>query len=59
MGKYKENPKYDVISVRVTDEEKRRIQNMALLYNMKTTELVREILFDSGILVDKQGVQFY
>jgi len=51
MGKYKENPKYNVVSIRVSDEERKIIRRLALSSNTSTAHLLREILFGSGLLL--------
>lgn len=50
MGKYKENPKYNVVSIRVSDEERKVIRKLAVSSNLSTANLLREILFRSGLL---------
>jgi len=46
MGKYKENPRYEVISTRVTDEEKKVFRELAARKNMSVTDLMRFLLVD-------------
>lgn len=50
MGKYNENARYDVISIRVTEDEKRKIQDIATSNNINMTNFIREILFGSGLI---------
>jgi hypothetical protein len=50
MGKYSENARYDVISIRVTEDEKRKIQDIATSNNINMTNFIREILFGSGLI---------
>jgi predicted transcriptional regulator len=51
MGKYKENPKYNVVSIRVSDEERKIIRRLAESCNTSTTHLLREVLFNTGLLL--------
>lgn len=44
MGKYKENPKYNVISIRITDEEKATIDEMKRRTKKSISVLVREAM---------------
>ena len=50
MGKYSKNPKYDIISVRVTEDEKKAIQSLAWNSKVNVTNLIRELIFSSGPL---------
>lgn len=51
MGRLKENPKYDVLSVRVTEKEKRIIRNLATKHKMNVTSFVRDLIFCSGLII--------
>lgn len=51
MGKYKENPKYNVVSIRVSDDERKITRRIAMNSNVSTANLLREILFNSGLLL--------
>lgn len=44
MGKYKEHPKYNVISIRVTDEEKALFEEMKRHSRKNITMLMREAM---------------
>jgi len=44
MGKYKENPKYNVVSMRVNDEEKWALEELMRKCNMNITVLMREAI---------------
>jgi len=44
MGKYKDNPKYNVVSIRVTDEEKLALEEMMRRSNKSISNLMREAL---------------
>ncbi len=47
-GKYKDNPKYNVISLRVSDEEKSLLEEMTRQSSKSISRLMREaILFYS------------
>ena len=41
MGKYKEKAKYNVVSMRVSDDEKRTIEEMMRLSSMTISKLMR------------------
>jgi len=55
MGKYKEHPKYNVVSVRVSDEEKALLDEMTRRDRTTVTNLIREAIarytmqYDTGI----------
>lgn len=44
MGKYKENPMYNVISIRITDEEMATLVKMKQQTRKSTTMLLREAM---------------
>ena len=44
MGRYKENPKYNVISLRISDEEKRALEKMTRHSHKSISRLLREAL---------------
>lgn len=44
MGKYKENPKYNVLSIRVTDEEKAAFDEMKHHTRKSISTLMREAM---------------
>lgn len=44
MGKYKQNPKYNVISIRITDEEKAIIDEMKRRTQKSVSVLMREAM---------------
>jgi predicted transcriptional regulator len=44
MGKYKENPKYTVVSLRVSDEEKRALEEITKLSSKSISCLMREAM---------------
>ncbi len=41
MGKYKEHPKYNVLSIRVTDEEKALLNEISRRERTSITDLMR------------------
>lgn len=41
MGKYKENPKYNVVSIRVSDEEKAILDEISRRERTTVTDLMR------------------
>jgi Ribbon-helix-helix protein, copG family len=55
MGKYKQNPKYNVVSIRVTDEEKALLEEMTRRDRTNITNLMREAIsiYTSAPIVDK------
>jgi len=44
MKKYKENPRYHVLSVRVSEEERQTIERISKEANIKVSDLMREAL---------------
>lgn len=44
MGKYKENPKYNVLSIRVTDKEKAEIEEMIRGTHKSVSAIMREAM---------------
>ncbi len=44
MGRMKEHPRYNVISIRVTDEEWETLRRTARLNDKKISQVVREML---------------
>ena len=42
IGKYKESAKYNVVSMRISDEEKRTLEEMTRLSNKSKSRLMRE-----------------
>jgi ribbon-helix-helix CopG family protein len=44
MGKYKEHPKYNVLSIRITDEEKAFMDAMRLSTRKSMSTLLREAM---------------
>jgi predicted DNA-binding protein len=44
MGKYKENPKYNVVSMRLNDEEKVVLEELMRKCNKSITHLMREAI---------------
>ncbi len=44
MGKYKKNPKYNIISIRVSDEELKAIAHESQTTNRTISDLMREAL---------------
>jgi predicted transcriptional regulator len=44
MGKYKEHPKYKVISLRVSDEEKSALEEMTRYSSKSISMLMREAI---------------
>jgi len=44
MGKYKDKPKYNVVSIRVSDEEKLALEEMMQRSNKSISNLMREAL---------------
>jgi predicted transcriptional regulator len=44
MGKYKEHPKYNVVSIRVSDEEKALLSEMSRRERSSITDLMRKAI---------------
>ena len=44
MGKYKETPRYNVISMRVSDDERKELQNIASQYSIIISDMMRKAM---------------
>ena len=44
MGKYKESPKYNVVSMRISDEEKLTLKEMTRRSSKSISQLMREAI---------------
>lgn len=44
MGKYKQHPKYNVVSIRVSDEEKALLDEMSQRDRSSITDLIRKAI---------------
>jgi uncharacterized protein (DUF1778 family) len=44
MGKMKEHPRYNLVSIRLTDEEWEALRQAASSHNKKISQIVREML---------------
>jgi hypothetical protein len=44
MGKYKENPKYNVVSMRISDDEKLALEEMTRRSSKSISRLMREAI---------------
>jgi predicted DNA-binding protein len=44
MAKCKKHPRYNVVSVRVSDEERQLLEKLSVEENKKVSELIREAL---------------
>ena len=44
MANYKKHPRYNVVSIRVSDEERENLEMMARETNKKVSELMREAI---------------
>jgi predicted DNA-binding protein len=44
MGKYKDNPKYNVVSMRISDEEKLALEEMTRRSSKSISRLMREAI---------------
>ena len=52
MGKYKEQPKYNVVSIRVSDEEKAFLDEMTRRDRTTVTNLIREAIAFYTLYID-------
>lgn len=55
MGKTKANPRYGVISMRVTEDEKETIAALARGAKMSTSDALRAAAQQAGLFNDKGG----
>ena len=44
MGNFKENPKYNVVSMRVSDEEKAALEEFTRITSMSISKIMREAI---------------
>ena len=51
MSKYKQNPRYHIVSVRVSDEERETLEELSRQCNKNVSDLMREAL---QIMVPRQ-----
>jgi hypothetical protein len=49
MGLTKENPRYNVVSIRVSDDEKRSLDQIAKMANKSISEIMREAMYLFGV----------
>ncbi|MFZ2949722.1 MAG: ribbon-helix-helix domain-containing protein [Desulfuromonadaceae bacterium] len=52
MGKYKENAKYNVLSIRVTDDEMAAIKEMQRDTHKSVSMLMREAMLQYTLFID-------
>ena len=57
MGNYKNNPKYNVVSIRVNDEEKLALEEMMRRRNNSISNLMREALLLYSPLVKCESLR--
>ena len=44
MGKYKETPRYNVVSMRVSDEERKALQTIASYNELSISDMMRQAM---------------
>jgi len=44
MGKYKDTPRYNVISMRVSDGERKELQHIASRHSLSISEMMRQAM---------------
>jgi hypothetical protein len=51
MGKMRENPRYNVISMRISDDERMELENLVQLTDKSVSDIMREamLLFKSRL----------
>ena len=52
MGRYKEHPKYNVVSIRVSDEEKALLDELTRRDRTTITNLIREAIIHYTLYLD-------
>jgi predicted DNA-binding protein len=52
MGRMKENPRYNVISMRVSDEERDRLESLVAHSHKSVSDLMREAMLAMTMQVD-------
>lgn len=45
MGKMRENPRYNVISMRISDEERNELESLMSLTEKSVSDIMREAMF--------------
>jgi len=57
MGRMRENPRYNVISMRVSDEDREALQSIADLTHKSVSDLMRDAmeLLKSQVLIGKKA----
>jgi len=55
MGKYKQSPKYNVVSMRLSDEEKQLLDQLTLRSSKSVSRLMREAITLYSLLVNNPG----
>ena len=54
MARHKEQARYNVVSVRVSDEELELLEKLSRETNKKVADLIREALLGLGLRADKK-----
>jgi predicted DNA-binding protein len=44
MGRMRENPRYNVVSMRISDEERETLQSLVARTNMSVSDIMREAM---------------
>jgi len=44
MGKYKETPRYNVISMRISDAERKELQQIASKHSLSMSDMMRQAM---------------
>jgi predicted transcriptional regulator len=44
MGKYKDTPRYNVVSMRVSDGERKELQHIASQHSLSISEMMRQAM---------------
>lgn len=52
MGRMKENPRYNVISMRVSDEERDRLESLVARTHKSVSDLMREAMLSMTVQPD-------
>lgn len=54
MGKFRENPRYNVISMRISDEERKDLENLVQRSHKSVSDIMREAMASIAMQFDRQ-----
>lgn len=57
MGRMRENPRYNVISMRVSDEEREQLESLVQRTHKSVSDLMREAMMSLAIQLDRNSLR--